>query len=182
MSGLGSLGMYTPARKRRKPSKPYPSFPLTPHNNGQWCKKIRGKVHFFGVWDSPDVALQYYLRIATDLHAGRSPQKTTVLPGQITVKDVCNEYLTYQMRKADAGDISVRWFEDCRRAAACFTRCVGSNRLVEDLGPEDFRRFRQHLLIFENMKNNIGNYKNIDYMYQMLLACYNLIFLHSNVD
>lgn len=32
---------------KQKPSKPYPSFPLTAHLNGQWCKKIRGRVHFF---------------------------------------------------------------------------------------------------------------------------------------
>jgi hypothetical protein len=37
-------------RARRKPSKPYPTFPLTAHNNGQWCKKIRGQIHFFGIW------------------------------------------------------------------------------------------------------------------------------------
>lgn len=30
---------------RIKPGKPYPSFPLTAHTNGQWCKAIRGKVH-----------------------------------------------------------------------------------------------------------------------------------------
>jgi hypothetical protein len=29
-----------------KTEKTYPDFPLTAHNNGQWCKKIRGKVHF----------------------------------------------------------------------------------------------------------------------------------------
>ena len=28
--------------ERKRPSKPYPNFPLTAHNNGQWCKKIRG--------------------------------------------------------------------------------------------------------------------------------------------
>jgi hypothetical protein len=24
------------------------TFPLTPHPTGRWCKKIRGKIHFFG--------------------------------------------------------------------------------------------------------------------------------------
>jgi hypothetical protein len=34
---------------RKKPVKPRASFPLAAHPNGQWCKKIRGKVPFFGV-------------------------------------------------------------------------------------------------------------------------------------
>ena len=80
-------------RRRHKPAKPYPSFPLTPHNNGQWCKKIRGKVHFFGVWDDSDAALQNYLRVAEDLHAGRQPRSSTLPEDGPTVKQVCNHYL-----------------------------------------------------------------------------------------
>jgi hypothetical protein len=40
-----------PARERKatKPTKPHKDFPLTPHPNGQWCKKVLIKVHFFGV-------------------------------------------------------------------------------------------------------------------------------------
>ena len=41
------------AQKRRKPSKPYPSFPLAPHNNGQWCKKVRGKIYFSAYGKAP---------------------------------------------------------------------------------------------------------------------------------
>ena len=38
-----------PTRKT-KPNKPYPDFPLGAASNGQWCKKIHGKIHYFGVW------------------------------------------------------------------------------------------------------------------------------------
>jgi len=61
--------------KRQKPKKPHPSFPLTAHANGQWCKRIRGRVHFFGVWADPEAALKEYKCQAADLHAGRLPQR-----------------------------------------------------------------------------------------------------------
>src|SRR5437588_778220 len=47
-----------PSGKPNKPSKPYPDFPLTAHPAGYWCKKIRGKLHYFGKWDDPDAALK----------------------------------------------------------------------------------------------------------------------------
>lgn len=33
---------------KKTPAKPYPEFPLFAHNNGQWHRKIRGKLHSFG--------------------------------------------------------------------------------------------------------------------------------------
>jgi hypothetical protein len=77
-------------RGRVKPKKPYSSFPLTSHANGQWCKKIRGKLHYyFGQWDDPGTALAQYLNVANDLHAGRKP-RVTLPDGRVLVKDVCN--------------------------------------------------------------------------------------------
>ena len=61
-------------KSKQKPKKPYAGFPLTAHPNGQWCKKIRGKVHFFGVWADPMAALEDYNMQAADLHAGRQPR------------------------------------------------------------------------------------------------------------
>ena len=61
-----------------KPAKPYQEFPLTAHQNGQWCKKIKGKVWFFGVWSDPDAALRKYLDEVDEIQAERDPGRNRV--------------------------------------------------------------------------------------------------------
>jgi hypothetical protein len=119
---------------------------LTPHNNGQWCKKIRGKLYFFGVWDDPDAALEKYLRVAADLHAGREPRSPTLSADAVTVKQICNHYLTYQHRRSQSGEIGPRWFEDCRMVLESLASFVGPGRLASDVSPDDFLRYRQKLV------------------------------------
>ena len=50
-----------------KPAKPHKDFPLTAHRNGQWCKKIKGRLWYFGTWDDPDGAVQQYLDEKDDI-------------------------------------------------------------------------------------------------------------------
>ena len=134
-------------RHRHKPAKPSHSFPLTPHNQQRPVgKKIRGRLHFFGVWDDPDAALERYLRVATDLHAGREPCSPTLSEEGPTVKQLCNHFLTYQHRRSQPGEIGLRWFEDCRTVLESLARFVGPGRLVSDLAPDDFLRYQQKLV------------------------------------
>lgn len=108
-------------------------------------QKIRGKIHFFGIWENPQTALDNYLRVAVDLHTGRQPSLNLSSDG-LVVKDICNHFLNYQLQKVEAGEISARWFEDCRRVLNSFAQFLGSQRLVSDLSPNVFLKFRQQLV------------------------------------
>src|SRR5262249_2350799 len=79
-----------PLPRSTNPAKPYPSFPLTPHPTGSWCKKIRGRLHYFGPWNDPEAALAKYLEQKDALHAGRTPWPD---PDALTIKDLCNQFL-----------------------------------------------------------------------------------------
>ncbi len=129
--------------KRPKPSKPYPTFPLTPHPNGQWCKKIRGRVHFFGVWEDPKAALDKYTQQAGDLHAGRKPRADHA--GGSTLKGIANTYLATQFEKAKRDLITPVWFKDCSNAVKAFVSSIGPERVWTDVGPTDFGQYRMQL-------------------------------------
>ena len=77
-------------------------FPLTLHPTGQYCKKIKGKLYYFG--SDKKRALDRYLEQAAYLHAGRNPQNSSI--NSITIKNLCNLYLEHQNSNVGAGQIS----------------------------------------------------------------------------
>ena len=128
-------------RTASKPKKPYPDFPLTANGNGQWSKKIRGRVHYFGPWADPQGALSRYLAVKDDLHAGREPRSR----GGFAVGELCNHFLTTKKRLLDNGEITNRTFQDYHRTCQKAVNFFGKNRLVRDLVPDDFNAYRRKL-------------------------------------
>ena len=92
-----------------KPNKPYSDFPLFAHATGRWAKKIRGKFHYFGKWNDPDVALAKYLDQKDDLHAGRTPRTTG---DGLSVRDLLNQFLTAKRHLVDTRELTGRSFSD----------------------------------------------------------------------
>src|SRR5215471_3504921 len=91
---------FTRIERPAKPDKPHPDFPLFPHDNGCWAKKIRGRLHYFGVWRGAEdpaaaanAAEQRYLKEKDDLHAGRKPREVSA---GVVVKDVANAFLRHK--------------------------------------------------------------------------------------
>jgi integrase len=131
-----------PTTAAAKPAKPYPAFPLTAHPAGQWCKKIRGKLYYFGSWSDPQGALDRYLSEKDALHAGKLPREE---PGALTVKQAVNQFLNFKLDRRDAGELSPRMFKEYNATGDLLIASFGKARLVDDLGPDDFARLWKKL-------------------------------------
>lgn len=131
-------------KSRKNPEKPYLEFPLTAHQNGQWCKKIKGKIWFFGVWENSEDALRKYLDEVDEIQAGRDSRKTVVVglsSSELTAYDLCNLYLERQQRRADSGEVTRRNFSDNLKACTRFIGHFGKFTRAASLRAADFSAY-----------------------------------------
>jgi len=115
-------------------------FPLGPHPTGRWCKKILGKVEFFGkLADGWQVALATYNADKESLFAGRKPERRC---DGLRLLDLCNRFLHYKRSLIQSGELATRTWRDYYFTAERLMKVLGENRLVEDMGPADFEKLR----------------------------------------
>lgn len=147
--------------KRRLPKKPFPTFPLFPHRSGQWAKKVRGRLIYFGTWDDPDAALEKWLRDKDALLAGQTPRSHT---STVTVDEVVNRFLAAKKMLRDADELSERSWQDYRTTAAMIVKVLGRRSVAEALTPADFDRLRAHFAKTRgpvSIGNHIGRTRTI---------------------
>jgi integrase len=126
-------------KRRRKPGKPYPEFPLYAHAGGVWAKRIRGREHYFGPWSDPEAALQRYLKERDFLFAGQAP------PPEVdgcTLDELVNRFLAAQQTKCLSGELTGRALADYKREGKRLLTCLGRTRPADSLHAEDFARLR----------------------------------------
>jgi len=124
-------------------AKPYKSFPLTAHRNGQFCKKIRGQLFYFGSVKDPDAALNRYHEHCAGLHAGRITEVKR--DAGLTVRELANRFLEAAEARRDAGELSPRTFVDYYRDCERLVRFFGRERVVESITRDDLKLLRKHL-------------------------------------
>ena len=128
-----------------KPEKPYKEFPLFAHQNGQWAKKIKGKIWFFGVWSNHDTALEKYLDQVDEIQAGRDPRRTGVAlvsSTELSAYDLCNLFLERQQRRVDSGEVTRRHFSDNLKSCRRFMAHFGKFTRAGSLRASDFSAYK----------------------------------------
>jgi integrase len=129
--------------QKRAFSKPQPDFPLFPHATGRWAKKVKGRFVYFGkVADDPEgtAALALWRDQKDDLLAGKLPR--TKAEG-LRLRELLDRYLVSKRDLVDTGEISGRHFCDLHDTCRRIRDVLGRDRLVADIGPEDFSRLRR---------------------------------------
>lgn len=126
-----------------KQTKPNPEFPLTPHRNGQWCKKIKGKVHYFGT--EREAAYAKYQEQRDYLQAGVAP------PGECTtLGHLLDRFLEVKQQALKAGELAPRTFKEYEAVCVIIADTIGKGRDIEKLTFDDFSKVRQRLSMKKN--------------------------------
>jgi len=128
-------------------------FPLTLHPTGQYCKKIKGKLYYFGV--DKKKALLRYLEQASALHTGKPAQPISP-DDDISIKTLCNLYLDFQESKMQQGELSVRHFSDQVNSLRKFVRFLGQHRLISEISALDLQNYKRKLIKSYNSRHRIN--------------------------
>lgn len=122
-------------------AKPHPDFPLTLRVDGRWCKRVKGKLHYFP--GTADEALSEWLRTKDYLLAGKTPPPKD--DQAVTLADVINSFLGFKESLKDSGELAPRTFERYKAAGKMLASFFGRDRRADDLGPDDFFRLRSDM-------------------------------------
>ena len=129
-------------------------FPLTLHKTGQYCKKIKGKLYYFGT--DKEAALNRYLEQAAYLHAGKLPRPKST-EHTLSIKTLCNLYLDHQESRSIIGEIKLRHLYDQTSLLRDFARFVGPNRAVSDISTVELQTYRKKLIKAGKSPNTVNN-------------------------
>ncbi|MHC5061392.1 MAG: tyrosine-type recombinase/integrase [Planctomycetota bacterium] len=117
-------------------------FPLTLHPTGQYCKKINGKLYYFG--SDKNHALEKYLSQASYLH-GNKEQTHKKPSSEMRLKELCDFYLQYQYLKVQANALTARHHNEQIASLKKFMSFLGQSRKIDEISTLDLQSYRRKL-------------------------------------
>lgn len=132
--------------KDSKPGKPYKDFPLYSHRNGQWAKRVLGKIHYFGPWAKPEEALDKWIFERDYLLAGKSPPDQKEDAAGVALHALCVDFLATKMKQVSAGEMTQRSYKDYFKTCKLLQDRLGKATQVRLLSPRDFASLKETLV------------------------------------
>ena len=127
-----------------KKTKEGREFPLTVNGNGQWSRKARGRVYFFGILSDQEAARAEWLRCRDDILAGRGkPPKDN---GELTVAKGCNRFLHSRRQRLEDGELSRGMWHEYECVCTKIVEHFGRHRPISRIEPTDFAAFKRRLM------------------------------------
>ena len=123
---------------KTKPKKPYEGFPLTASTNGQWVKKINGKVYSFGRWEDHEAAMDLY---ESQHHYIRRFGRRPPVDDGLTIDRAISLFLDRQALRLNGKtnrSISLRHFNDLKKICFTIRKTLGPTTIVESIRSDDF--------------------------------------------
>ena len=118
-------------------------FPLTLHPTGQYCKKVKGKIYYFGS-DKKD-AIQRYLDQATYLHGCKNHLQQKPTGDNMALKQLCDIYLKYQYSKLLANDLTARHHNDQIDSLNKLMAFLGPGRKIKSITTLELQNYKRKL-------------------------------------
>jgi len=126
--------------KWRRWKRNHPDFPLCVHPSGRWCKKIKGRVYYFGPLPGWKEARDIYRHDREYLEVGEDPPKSGT---GIKVGELLETYRKHVEGRRDAGELSVTYARDVVFAIDFAKKHMVCTRPVKALRPTHFSKLRQ---------------------------------------
>jgi integrase len=127
-----------------KPEKPDDQYPLYAHSSGQWAKKIRQQVYYFGPWSKPQAALKRYRAEGPRLEAGL-PRNPAATPTTTTVSDLLEAFFEDKQRAHEAGEINERTLGEYQGMCLLIGDTLGDDTPLTALGHAELGKLRRQL-------------------------------------
>ena len=118
------------------------------HASGQWAKKIRGRLVYFGSWRTDPKGFEAKAVFDYEwpyLKDGKEPPDEEPSDAACNLQNLTDRFLASKQPLVDSGERSPRLLRDYRRTCDDLLNNFGAKREVESLTPLDFGKYRAKL-------------------------------------
>lgn len=141
----------TPENMKPDPQKPkWPEkysneTKLTPHSNGQWCKKFKGKRYYFGPWSDPGAALERWRAEWKMITSGATDTAVRPGPSKVTVQQAIEAYLATRYAEYENRQLAWVTYREIRDNIFTVGDVLKFKRTFDMVKPHHFDKLTKHI-------------------------------------